>query len=151
MASSTATSVTEYLGTLPPERRAVVAAVRDLVRRHLPEGYQEGMNWGMISWEIPLSRYPETYNRQPLLYAALAAQKGGYSLYLTGAWMVPGAVDRLKASFEAAGRRLDMGKSCLRFRKLEELPLDAVAEVIAAIPVDTYIAAYEAVKPPRRG
>lgn len=151
MVSSSATSVTEYLDTLAPERRAVVAAVRDLVRRHLPEGYEEGMNWGMISWEIPLSRYPETYNRQPLLYAALAAQKNGYSLYLTGAWMVPGVVDRLKASFEAAGRRLDMGKSCLRFRKLEELPLETVAEVIAAVSVDTYIAAYETAKPPKRG
>lgn len=151
MVTSTATTVSQYLDTLPPERRAVVAAVRDLVRRHLPEGYQEGMSWGMISWEIPLSRYPETYNRQPLMYAGLAAQKNGYSLYLTGAWMVPGTTERLKASFEAAGRRLDMGKSCLRFRKLEELPLDAIAEVIAAVPVDTYIAAYETVKPPGKG
>ena len=82
MVSSAAATVEAYLAELPPERRAVVATVRALVNAHLPEGYVEGMHWGMIGWVIPLSRYPVTYNKQPLIYAALAAQKNNYALYL---------------------------------------------------------------------
>ena len=82
MAKSNAATVQEYLDELPEDRRAVVAAVRDVVLRHLPKGYGENMNWGMISYEIPLERYPDTYNGQPLSYMALAAQKNHYALYL---------------------------------------------------------------------
>ena len=82
MASSAAKSVDEYLAELPPERPAVVSKVRDMVNTHMPAGYREAMAFGMIGWGIPLSRYPETYNRQPLGYVALAAQKNAYSLYL---------------------------------------------------------------------
>ena len=82
MVSSKAKTVEDYLDELPPDRRAVVSAVRDLVNANLPEGYVETMNWGMIAWEVPLSRYPVTYNKQPLGYVALAAQKNAYSLYL---------------------------------------------------------------------
>src|ERR1700733_2450602 len=84
MVSSKETTPTAYLASLPPERRKVVAAVRDVVKKHLPKGYVESMNWGMISYEIPLTRYPATYNKQPLMYIALAAQKNNYALYLTG-------------------------------------------------------------------
>jgi hypothetical protein len=82
MVQSKAATVEEYLEELPEERREVVSAVRDMVLAHLPEGYEETMNWGMISYEIPLSRYPVTYNKQPLGYVALAAQKNYYSLYV---------------------------------------------------------------------
>ena len=84
MVSSKAQTVPEYLAELPAERRAVIAAVRKVVRKHLPKGYVEAMNWGMICYEIPLKRYPITYNKQPLSYAALAAQKNNYALYLMG-------------------------------------------------------------------
>lgn len=143
MVSSAATTVTEYLIELPPQRRAVVAAVRDLVNAHIPDGYVETMTWGMIVWQVPLSRYPDTHNRQPLAYVALAAQKNAYSLYLGGTSDAEPA-RTLRAAYAEAGRKLDMGKSCLRFRKLDDLLMAPIACMIAGTPVDATIAAYEA-------
>ena len=143
MARSEARTVDDYLAELPEDRRAVVAAVRDVIRARIPGGYAETMNWGMISWEIPLSRYPDTYNGQPLGYVALAAQKNNYSLYLTCAYQDPALDARLRAAFAAAGKRLDMGKSCLRFKRLEDLPLDAIGDIVAAVPPEAFIAQYE--------
>lgn len=144
MARSSAATVEAYLEELPAERRAVVAALRDRLVRSLPAGYQETMNWGMISYEIPLARYPRTYNGQPLSYIALAAQKSHYALYLMGAAMDPVLSARLAEAFRSAGKRLDMGKSCLRFRRLEDLPLEAIEEVVAALPPARLIELYEA-------
>jgi hypothetical protein len=144
MARSTATTVDEYLAELPEERRAVVAAVRALVLQHLPAGYTEFMSFGMIGYGIPLSEYPDTYNRQPLCYAALAAQKNHYALYLMGASADGEEERRLRDAFAARGLKLDMGKSCLRFRKLEDLAQDAVGEVVASTPPAAFIARYEA-------
>lgn len=144
MVSSAAATVEAYLAELPPERRAVVAAVRTLVNAHLPEGYVEGMHWGMIGWVIPLSRYPVTYNKQPLIYAALAAQKNNYALYLMCAYSDSQTERDLRAAYAAAGLKLDMGKSCLRFRGLDALLQPAVATAIASTPVETHITRYEA-------
>ena len=144
MVSSAATTVEAYLAELPPERREVLATVRALVNANLPEGYAEGMNWGMISWEIPLSRYPVTYNKQPLIYAALAAQKNHYALYLMCAYADSQSERDLRAAYAAAGLKLDLGKSCLRFRRLEALLQSAVAAAIASTPLETHIARYEA-------
>jgi hypothetical protein len=146
MARSTATTVAGYLAELPAERRAVVEAVRDTVLRHLPDGYEETMNWGMISYEVPLARYPDTYNRQPLSYAALAAQKHHYALYLNAAYQDEASERRLRDGFAAAGRTLDIGKSCVRFRRLDDLPLDVIGDVIASTPPDAFIAQYEAAR-----
>jgi hypothetical protein len=143
MVRSTASTVQEYLDSLPADRRAAITAVRDVVLQHLPAGYQEAMNWGLISYEIPLSVYPRTHNGQPLSYAALTAQKHHYALYLTGVYGDPMLEARLRDGFERAGKRLDMGKSCVRFRRLEELPLDVIGEVIAAVPPAALIALYE--------
>lgn len=144
MVSSKADSVDGYLAELPPERRTVVAAVRALVNRHLPPGYVEAMRWGMIAWEIPLARYPDTYNRQPLGYVGLAAQKNGYSLYLMGVYADPDGDAALRAAYAQAGKKLDLGKSCLRFKRLDDLLSDAIARLIASVPVDACIARYEA-------
>jgi hypothetical protein len=144
MASSKATTVRQYLDELPPERRAVISQVRDLVNLHLPAGYEETMSWGMISWEIPLSRYPVTYNKQPLMYAALAAQKNYYALYLSSVYVDPVHEASLRAAYAAAGKPLDLGKSCLRFKRLDDVVQAAVAGVLAAVSVDQYIAHYEA-------
>ena len=144
MVSSAATTVEAYLAELPPGRREVIATVRALVNANLPEGYAEGMNWGMISWEIPLSRYPVTYNKQPLIYAALAAQKNHYALYLMCAYADSQSERDLRAAYAAAGLKLDLGKSCLRFRRLEALLQSAVAAAIASTPLETHIARYEA-------
>ena len=144
MVQSKAPTPEQYLSELPEDRRAVVAAGRKVVLEHLPEGYEESMTWGMPTYEIPLDRYPETYNKKPLAYAALAAQKNYYALYLMGVYADSAEETSLRAGFEAAGKKLDMGKSCIRFKKLEDLPLDLVAKVIAATPVDRYIDLYEA-------
>jgi hypothetical protein len=106
------------------------------------------MRWGMISYEIPLKRYPTTYNGQPLLYAALAAQKQYYALYLMCVYQDPKLERLLKEGFARAGAKLDMGKSCVRFRKLEDLPLDAVERIVASTPPDQFIAWYERVRKP---
>lgn len=143
MAFSKATTVDEYLAELPEERREVIAKVRDVVIRNLPKGYRESMGYGMINYEIPLERYPVTYNKKPLCYAALAAQKNHYALYLMGAYADPAHVATLKAAFAKAGKKFDMGKSCLLFRNLDDLPLKAVGDIIAAVPPEDMIAYVE--------
>ena len=146
MVSSRAGTVEDYLSELPPERRAVVAAVLDVVRRHMPAGYREGMQYGMIGWCVPLERYPETYNGEPLFYAALAAQKHHYALYLSSAYQDPAELAWLEEAWGRAGCRLDMGKSCVRFRSLDGLPLDVVGAFVARTPAETFIARYEAAR-----
>ena len=106
MASSKAKTVDDYLAELPEDRRAVVSALRDLVNRHLPPGYVEAMSWGMISWEIPLSRYPATYNKQPLAYVALAAQKQYYALYLMACYANSSQDVALRNAYADAGKAL---------------------------------------------
>jgi hypothetical protein len=146
MATSKAATVDEYLAELPDDRREVVAAVRDVVRRNLPEGYQESMAFGMIGYGIPLERYPNTYNGQPLSYVALAAQKSYYALYLMGAYQDSAQEKALREAFRAAGKKLDMGKSCVRFRTLDDLPLEAIGRIIASTPPEAHIAHYEAAR-----
>lgn len=143
-AKSAAKTVAEYLNELPEERRTVITAMRKLIRKHLPKGYDEAVNWGMLCYQIPLARYPDTYNGQPLGYVALASQKNYCALYLIGAYMDPAQAAMLKDAFAREGKKLDMGKSCLRFRKVEDLALDAIAKAIASMPPDAYIARYEA-------
>lgn len=150
MAGSAATNVEAYLAELPPERRAIVSTVRDLVNRHLPPGYSETMGWGMICWGVPLSRYPDTYNRQPLCYAALAAQKNAYSLHLMGVYAESKDEHSLRKAYEKAGKKLDMGKCCLRFKSLDGLLQDEIARLIAGMSVEDYIAHYERVHPAAR-
>lgn len=144
MGKSTIATAEAYLSGLPEERREVVAVVRQLILTNLPEGYQETVNWGMISYAIPLERYPKTYNKQPLSYIALASHKSYISLYLMSVYGDPQQEAWLTEAFAQAGKKLDMGKSCLHFRKLEDLPLDVIADVVASTPPDQYIARYEA-------
>jgi hypothetical protein len=141
MVRSNATTVEQYLEELPKERRAVISAVREVILKNLPEGYAESVNWGLISYEVPLERYPKTYNKQPLSFAALAAQKNYYALYLT--CICVGGETSFREEFAKAGKKLDMGKSCVRFRKLDDLPLDVIGRVIAASPPDKFIARFE--------
>ena len=143
MASSKASTVEEYLQELPEDRAAVVSEVRDVILKSLPRGYEETMNWGMIAYEIPLERYPDTYNKQPLMYMALAAQKNHYAVYSSGVYMDPLGESWLRSEFDKAGKKLDMGKSCIRFRRLENLPLEVIGKVAAAQSVNEFIGAYE--------
>lgn len=146
MAKSKASTVEEYLGELPAERRAVVSAVREVIRRHLPAGYRETMNWGMISYEVPPERYPDTYNGQPLGYVALNARKDGYSLYMLAAYQDSEQERLLREGFARAGLKLDMGKSCLRFRRLEDLPLEVIGRAVASTKPAQLIALHEAAR-----
>ena len=148
MARSSASTVEEYLSAWPADKRAAIDAVRAVVLRSLPEGYVEGMEYGMIYYSVPLSRYPETYNGHPLCYAGLAAQKNHNALYLMGVYGDDTNAKRFRNEFAKAGKRLDMGKSCVRFKSADDLAFDAIAETIASMPVDDYIALYERSRPP---
>ena len=163
MASSAATTVEQYLAELPEERVELVSTVRDLVNANLPEGYQEAMQYGMIGWSVPHDRYPAGYHTdpsQPLPLAALASQKQYVSLYLMGLY-VPGAGDDpnvadtadvrwFREAWAATGRRLNMGKSCVRFKTLDDIAVEVVGQAIARLPVDEYLERYEATRPAKR-
>jgi len=140
---SDAATVEEYLAELPDSRREAISTVRTVILENLPDGVEEAMNWGMIAYEIPLSRYPNTYNGEPLLYAALASQKNHMAVYLHSIYADPETRTLFEESYRASGRRMDVGASCVRFRKLEDLPLDVIGNAVAAVDVDGYITRYE--------
>ena len=139
MVMSKAKTVAAYLDELPEDRRSAISKVRAVVRKHLPKGYKEDMSFGMIVWGIPLDRYPDTYNGQPLCYIGLASQKNYNSLYLMGVYGDPKKEKLLADAFAKAGKKMDMGKSCLRFKKVEDLPLDAIGKIVASMPPEELI------------
>lgn len=146
MVRSTASTPDEYLALLPEDRRAALAAVRDVINRNLPAGYREGMSYGMIGWYVPLERFPDTYNGQPLGLAALASQKQYLSLYLNSVYGDPTTEAWFRQRWTESGKPLDMGKSCVRFRTVDDLALDVVGETIARADLDTFLARYVAVR-----
>lgn len=146
MASSDAATPDAYLASLPPERRQALTALRDVIRANLPAGYEEGMQYGMIGYFVPLERFPDTYNGQPLGLAAMASQKGYMSLYLNTVYGDPETDRWFRERYAASGKKLDMGKSCVRFRGLDDLALDLIGETIARVPVDRYVERYRAVR-----
>ena len=150
MVSSNATTVPAYLKSLPEDRRKAIAKVRATIRKNLPKGIVETMNWGMISYEVPLRRYPDTYNKQPLMFAALASQKNHMAVYLTTVCGDPKASAWFAKAYKATGKKLDMGKSCVRFRRLEDLPLELVGEAIGRVSLDEFIAHAESLHPKKR-
>jgi uncharacterized protein YdhG (YjbR/CyaY superfamily) len=141
---SDAATVDQYLGELPDDRRTALEKVRAVILANLPEGYQEAMNWGMIAYEIPLETYPKTYNKEPLMYAALASQKNHMAVYLNTIYSSDEAAAVFEKEYRDTGKRYDVGKSCVRFRQIDDLPLDLIGKTIAATPVEEYIAMYEA-------
>ena len=140
MVSSKAETVEDYLAELPDDRRAAIAEVRDVILANLPKGYREVMNWGMIAYEVPLETFANTYNGKPLLYAALASQKNHMAVYLTTVYADEGTEIWFRERYLASGCKLDMGKSCVRFRNLDQLPVDLIGEVIGRTPVEEFIA-----------
>ena len=140
---SEATTVEEYLAELPDDRRTALEAVRAVILENLPDGYVESMNWGMIAYEVPLERYPDTYNKQPLAFAALASQKNYMAVYLTGIYISDEAREEFETAYRATGKRFDVGKSCVRFRKIDDLPLDLIGQTVASLPVERLIARVE--------
>lgn len=143
MVMSKAATVADYLKELPKERREVIAAVRKVIKQNLPQGFKEAMDYGMICYQVPLKRYPVTYNGQPLCYAGLAAQKNNYAVYLMNVYGDSDLARWFKEEFRKAGKKLDMGKSCVRFKKLEDLPLHAIARAIGSTTLEEYLEHYE--------
>jgi hypothetical protein len=147
---SDAVTVEEYLSGLDDGRREAVGAVRRVILANLPDGYEEIMQYGMISYVVPLDVLADTYNGQPLMYIALASQKQYMSLYLTNVYGDESVEKWFKERYLATGKKLNMGKSCVRFRKLEDLPLELVAEVVARTPIDEFVTIYQASRSARR-
>jgi uncharacterized protein YdhG (YjbR/CyaY superfamily) len=146
MKTTRAETVEAYLNDLPDDRREILETVRGTILEHLPPGYEETMNWGMISYQVPLETYPDTYNGKPLMYAALANQKNHLSLYLTGVYLSDENREAFAEAYQKTGKRMDLGKSCVRFRKLEDLPLELIGETIEVLPVPDFIAAFQAAR-----
>ncbi|HLJ75442.1 MAG TPA: DUF1801 domain-containing protein [Thermoanaerobaculia bacterium] len=136
----TSTDVAKFLDELPSSRRDDVIRVRDVIRKNLPKGYEEAVVKKMLVYQVPLSRYPDTYNGHALWYLALALQKAYLSLHLMPIYFDPAQAAKLKR----AGKKLDIGKGCVRFKRADDLPFDTVGEIIAATPVDRWIAIAEA-------
>lgn len=136
---SSASTVEEYMGELPEERRAAIGAVRQVILKNLPEGYEEVMNWGMITYQVPLETYADTYNKKPLMYAALAAQKNHMAVYLTAIYMNEKTNREFETAYRATGKRYDVGKSCVRFRELADLPLELIGKSIASLQVSEFV------------
>ena len=150
MISSSITTPADYLASLPEDRREIISAIRDLILQNLPEGYQETINWGMLSYEIPLETYPDTYNKNPLSNVGLAAQKNYNSLYLMAIYQNPADYQELVDAFAEMGIKPNLGKSCVRFTKLDQLPLDTIARLITKTSVADYIHIYETSQAKRR-
>ena len=148
---SEALTVKRYLEGLPKERRDAIRAVREVILANLPKGYVETMDWGMISYQVPLDIYPDTYNTKPLMYAALASQKGYMVVYLSAIYADEDAREAFEAAYRATGKRFDAGHSCVRFRKLDDLPLDVIGEAVAATPLKRFIEQHEKGRGATRG
>jgi len=138
-----ASTVETYLSSLPPDRRDAIEAVRASILKHLPAGYVETFAFGMIAYVIPLERFPKTYNRQPLMIAALASQKNYMVVHLLNLYINAPMLAWFTAEFKKAGKKLDMGKGCVRFKTLDDLPVDLIGQTVARCPVDQLIGWHE--------
>lgn len=143
MAKSTAATPRTYLQSLPPDRRAAIQEVRQVILDNLPAGYEEQMLAGMLAYVVPLSKLKDTYNGHPLMYAALASQKNYMALYVMSVYGHAPTEQWFRAQFKARGKKLDMGKSCVRFKTVEDLPLDVIGETIAKVPLETWVSVYQ--------
>lgn len=150
---SKATTVAQYLKELPADRRAIIAKVRQVILDNLDEDYEEGMQYGMIGYYVPHRVYPAGYHcdpKQPLPFAGLASQKNYVAVYLTGLYSNPDHERWFREAWAETGKKLDMGKCCVRFRQLEDVPLDVIGEAVARVPVSLHIERYEAALQGRR-
>ena len=139
---SKANSVEQYLNEFPEDRKESLSKVRETIIENLPTGYDEVMNWGMITYEVPLEIFPDTYNGKPLMYAALASQKNHMSVYLMGCYMSPEIRKKFENAYKQSGKKFDAGKSCIRFKKEEDLPLELIGKTIGSMSVEQFIEHY---------
>jgi len=135
-------TVAAFLATLTDERRREFRRVRAVIRQHLPSGYEEVVTKGMLVYQVPFKRYSDTYNGCPLWYVAIAPQKAYLSLHLMPVYGNAAQAQRLKEGFRAAGKKLDMGKACIRFKSLEGVALDVIRDIVARVPAGEYVKHY---------
>lgn len=136
-------SVGGYLADLSAERQEILLPVRQCINQHIQTGFVESMTWNMPTWEVPLTTFVGTYNKKPLMYCALAAQKYHNALYLCSVYSDPRLEEMLRDGYKRAGLKLDMGKSCIRFKQLEQLPLDVIGNIISSWSVQDVIDNHE--------
>src|SRR5437868_12629772 len=144
-----ASTVTEYLAALSAPRRDALNEVRRGINRALPPGYKVGIQFGMISWFVPLDTYSAGYGgnpRHPLPRISLASQKSYMALHMICFYGQPALREWFTAQYAKSGKKLDMGQGCLRFKTLPELALDVVEKTLARLPVKDYIAGYQAMR-----
>tara|TARA_Y100001001_G_C7898585_1_gene270806 strand:+ start:66 stop:551 length:486 start_codon:yes stop_codon:yes gene_type:complete len=144
---SKAKSVEEYMAALPEDRLEAITAIREVILKNLHKGYEEGMQWGMPSYFVPLSAYPAGYNCQPdqaLPFVGFASQKNHMVFYGFCIYMDEELKNRFVADWKKSGKKLDMGKSCVRFKKLEDVPLKVIGDAVKRVPMKKYIKQYEA-------
>jgi hypothetical protein len=146
MTPPTQHSVDEYIEALPEDRKTAISAVRSVILANLPPGYEETIQHGMLSYVIPLATYPVTYNKLPLWFAGLASQKNYMTVYLMNIYGNPADEEWFVQRYKATGKKLNMGKSCVRFKTIDDLPVDLIGEAVARTPVDAYIQLYESAR-----
>jgi hypothetical protein len=143
MVSSKASTVAEYLGQLSDEQAREIKTARNFMNKNLPKGYIETMQHGMISWVAPVQKTEVTHHGTPLAVAALAAQKNKCSLYLIGMYVSPSKSKWFLEESLKNGYKLDMGKSCIRFKSFEDLPKDLLARVVSAMDLKSFVEAHK--------
>ena len=139
---SEAKTVQEYINDLPDYRKQSIIKVRNVILENLPKGIVENMNWGMIVYEVPLLVCPNTYNKQPLMFAALASQKNHMAVYLSGIYSSDELREKFIADYKETGKRMDLGKSCVRFKKVEDLPLKLIGKAISVFSIEEFVEIY---------
>ena len=153
-ATSVPASVDEYLATLPGDRRETLAGLRATILANLPEGYEEGIQYGTIGYFVPHSRFPQGYHcdpKQPLPFASIASRKNHSAIYLFCIYMLDEtAQQKFREDWVATGRKLDMGKGCIRFKKLDDLALDLISAFIRETTVDKFLSHYARIDPRQR-
>jgi hypothetical protein len=151
---SQAATPDQYVSALPPDRQELVSAIRAVINQNLPADVEEGMQYGMIGYYVPHRVYPGGYHvdpKQPLPYVALASQAKHVALYLMTVYASGEEEAWFRKAWTDTGRKLDMGKSCVRFKKLSDVPLDVVGEAIRRVPAAAHIAYYESARAERAG
>lgn len=137
-------TVQQWLASVPADRKAAIDRVRAAVNEHLPHGYEETVDWGLLAWVVPFTTLPDTHNGHPLLLAALGAHTKRMTIYLMTVYGDTARRKAFQAAYKQAGKKLDMGGCCVHFKTLDDLPLDVVGDTIASVSVDQYVAHYAA-------
>lgn len=141
------TSIEDYINKIPEERKEHIKKLRKVILENLPDGFEEGINYGMIGYYVPHSKYPNGYHcdpKLPLPFINVASQKNSINLYHSGIYAKKELYDWFVAEYpKYCKRKLDMGKSCIRFKKIEEIPYELIGELVNKMTVDEWIETYE--------